>query len=420
MKRQILCIAALLAISGSCVAQNSVPATKIEPPAKAEETKKIEGDGVALYDAARDAAKKVKDLTCKVTASYDGQKPIEGEIVVVFKDGAAGLPIGNYSLKGSMGDKKLSAVFDGKMMRSIDHIEKQLVEMPAQNGVAFPRDEAGMLIPNWYIEARMPEQPGVSVRSISKGERQVVDGVNCDTVVRTRVMEQGDTKYILAETIALGVADKLPRRVEMIVTQEGGEEPGEKMRNVTTFRDVKIDSTPGESVFALAAPEGYKTKTMTAEELANDEPKLAAKAGDAAKDFALKDADGKEWKLADYKGRVLLMDFWATWCGPCKAAMPKIQALHEKYKDKKVTIAGVNTWERGKDQKAVQYMKDQKYTYTCLLGGDDLASSYNVPGIPTLILIDGEGKILFTTVGVSDEAEKQIEELIEKELAKSK
>ena len=127
MKRQILCIAALLAISGSCVAQNSVPATKIEPPAKAEETKKIEGDGVALYDAARDAAKKVKDLSCKVTTSYDSQKPVEGEIVVVFKDGAAGLPIGNYSLKGSIGDKKLSAVFDGKMMRSIDHIEKQLV-----------------------------------------------------------------------------------------------------------------------------------------------------------------------------------------------------------------------------------------------------------------------------------------------------
>ncbi|MCC6970415.1 MAG: TlpA family protein disulfide reductase [Phycisphaerales bacterium] len=420
MNRPLLCVALLLGVSGSCLAQNSVPATKIEPPAKAEETKKIEGDGVALYDAARDAAKKVKDPSCKITSSYDGQKPVEGEIVVVFKDGAAGLPIGNYSLKGAMGDKKLAAVFDGKVLRTIDHVEKQLVEMPAQNGVAFPRDESGMLVPNWYLEARMPEQPGVSVRSIVKGERQAVDGVDCDTVVRTRVMEQGDTKYILAETLVLGVADHLPRRVEMIVTQEGGEEPGEKMRSVTTFRDVKIDSAPADSVFALAAPEGYKTKTMTAEDLANAEPKLAARAGDAAKDFALKDADGKVWKLADFKGRVLLMDFWATWCGPCKAAMPKIQALHEKYKDKKVTIAGVNTWERGKDEKAVKYMQDQKYTYTCLLGGDDLASSYNVPGIPTLILVDGEGKILFTTVGVSDEAEKQIEELIEKELAKGK
>jgi len=430
MNRPLLRVALLLAVSGSCLAQNSVPATKIEPPAKAEEPKrlvkvegvKIESDGVALYDAARDAAKKVKDLSCMITTSFDSQKPVEGEIVVVFKDGAAGLPIGNYSLKGAMGDKKLTAVFDGKVLRTVNHVEKQLVEMPAQNGVAFPRDESGMLIPNWYIEARMPEQPGVSVRSIMKGERQAVDGVDCDTVIRTRVMERGDTKYISAETLVLGVADHLPRRIEMIVTQEGGEEPGEKMRSVTTFRDVKIDSAPAESVFALAAPEGYKTKTMTAEELANDEPKLAAKAGDTAKDFALKDADGKVWKLADFKGRVLLMDFWATWCGPCKAAMPKIQALHEKYKDKKVTIAGVNTWERGKDRdsKALKYMADQKYTYTSLLGGDDLASSYNVPGIPTLILVDGEGKILFTTVGVSDEAEKQIEELIEKELAKGK
>ncbi len=163
MNRPLLRVALLLAVSGSCLAQNSVPATKIEPPAKAEEPKrlvkvegvKIESDGVALYDAARDAAKKVKDLSCKITTSFDSQKPVEGEIVVVFKDGAAGLPIGNYSLKGAMGDKKLVAVFDGKVMRTIDHVEKQLLEMPAQNGVAFPRDESGMLIPNWYIEARI-------------------------------------------------------------------------------------------------------------------------------------------------------------------------------------------------------------------------------------------------------------------------
>lgn len=421
MKRQLLCVAVLLAISGRCLAQGAGEAGKIEPPSKAD-APKVEGDGAALFDAARDAAKKVKDLSCKVTSSYDSQKPVEGEVVVVFRDGAVGLPVGNYSLLGSMGEKRLSAVFDGKVLRTINHAEKQLVEMPAQGGVAFPRDEAGMLIPNWYIEARMPEQPGISVRSIVKGERQVVDGVDCDTVVRTRVVDQSDTKFVLVETIALGAADRLPRRIEFIVTQEGGDEPGEKMRNVTTFRDVKVDTSPADSVFVLAAPEGYKTKTMTAEDLANEEPKLAAKAGDMAKDFALKDADGKEWKLADFKGRVVLLDFWATWCGPCKAAMPKIQALHEKYKDKKVTIAGVNTWERGKDRdaKALKYMADQKYTYTSLLGGDDLASSYGVPGIPTLILIDGEGKILFTTVGVSDEAEKQIEELIEKELAKDK
>lgn len=164
----------------------------------------------------------------------------------------------------------------------------------------------------------------MSVRSIMKGERQAVDGVDCDTVVRTRVMEQGDTKYILAETIVLGVADHLPRRIEMIVTQEGGEEPGEKMRSVTTFRDAQDRHAPAESVFAPAAPEGYKTKTMTAEELANDEPQAGGEGRRYSQGFCAKDADGKVWKSAHFKGRVLLMDFWATWgVGWCKAAMPR-------------------------------------------------------------------------------------------------
>lgn len=411
--RVALCAGVLLSMTGAVTAQSETPGAKLAQPA----VKPVAGDGVALLDEAKAAASKIKDLSCKVTSSYSEGKPVEGEIVIVFKHGD-GLPIDRYSLLGTSGDKKLSAVFDGKVLRTINHAQKQLIEVTSDGGAAFPRDEAGMLIPNWYVEARMPEQPSVEVRSVVKGERQVIDGVECDTLVRTRAMGSGDTTIAIVETIAVGVTDRLPRRIELIVNQEGGEAPGEKVRGVTTFRNVKFDTSPAGTVFALAAPEGYSTKKMTAREMAEQEETLSVKVGDAAKDFALKDADGKEWKLADYKGRVLLLDFWATWCGPCREAMPKIQALHEKYKNRKVTIAGVNTFERGKTDKAIKYMKDQGFAYTGLYGGDDLAEAYGVTGIPTLILIDGQGRILFTTVGVGDDAEKQIGDLIEQELAK--
>ena len=122
---------------------------------------------------------------------------------------------------------------------------------------------------------------------------------------------------------------------------------------------------------------------------------------------------GKEVRLADYKGKVILIDFWATWCGPCKMAMPKIQALHEKYRDKAVSVFGVDTWERGAADIAQKYMAQQGYTYGLLLKGDDLAKAYGISGIPTVVLIGPDGKILFTSVGFADKEEEHLAELID-------
>jgi thiol-disulfide isomerase/thioredoxin len=139
--------------------------------------------------------------------------------------------------------------------------------------------------------------------------------------------------------------------------------------------------------------------------------------GDAAPDFNLTSLDGNQVSLASLKGKVVLLDFGATWCRPCKAAMPTIQKLHEAYKDKGVVILGVNTWEKNADA-AKDYMARNKFTYGRLLNGDDLAKAYGVTGIPTLVIIGKDGKVAMADMGLSDDTGASLRKVIDAALAK--
>ena len=139
--------------------------------------------------------------------------------------------------------------------------------------------------------------------------------------------------------------------------------------------------------------------------------------GDAAPDFNLTSLDGNQVSLASLKGKVVLLDFGATWCRPCKAAMPTIQKLHEAYKDKGVVILGVNTWEKNADA-AKDDMARNKFTYGCLLNGDDLAKAYGVTGIPTLVIIGKDGKVAMADMGLSDDTGASLRKVIDAALAK--
>ncbi|MGE8343365.1 MAG: TlpA disulfide reductase family protein [Flavobacterium sp.] len=116
-------------------------------------------------------------------------------------------------------------------------------------------------------------------------------------------------------------------------------------------------------------------------------------------DFTLKNLDGKETKLSDYKGKVVVLDFWATWCGPCKASFPKMQNLVTKYKGKDVAFLFVNTWENGKEEdifkKVSAYITDKKFDFNVVFDSKtEVVTSYKVNGIPTRVVIDKNGTIL--------------------------
>ncbi len=132
--------------------------------------------------------------------------------------------------------------------------------------------------------------------------------------------------------------------------------------------------------------------------------------------FTLTDLEGKKVSLADLKGKIVIIDFWATWCGPCKASFPGMQKAVNKYaSDPNVKFLFVNTWERNVEDKkknAQDFITQNKYTFHVLLDIDDkVIDSYKVSGIPTKFIIDKNGDIRFKAVGFDGSDDKLVSEL---------
>lgn len=112
-----------------------------------------------------------------------------------------------------------------------------------------------------------------------------------------------------------------------------------------------------------------------------------------APDFALKDANGATVHLSDYRGKVVLLNFWATWCGPCKLEIPWFIEFERELKDRGFAVLGVSLDDDG--WKSVKpYIEQRKVNYRIMLGNDAIADQYGgVDALPTTFLIDREGRI---------------------------
>ena len=114
-----------------------------------------------------------------------------------------------------------------------------------------------------------------------------------------------------------------------------------------------------------------------------------------AADFTLKDADGASVKLSDYRGKVVLLNFWATWCGPCGVEVPWFTEFEQRYKSQGFAVLGVSMDEDG--WPAVKpYVADHRINYRVLLGNDTIAQLYGgLDSLPTSFVIDKAGKVAF-------------------------
>ena len=172
-----------------------------------------------------------------------------------------------------------------------------------------------------------------------------------------------------------------------------------------SIQDLAFDVGAADSLFAYTPPPGVPVGDGNAlmKTMQDAQAQQAGLLQKEAPDFTLKDLDGKEVRLASLRGKVVLIDFWASWCRPCVEALPHIQKLHEELKEKGLVVLGINAEPA---DVALKFMQDKGYTFTTLTDeGKTAWALYKVQGIPTTLVIDKEGIVRSYTVGYRAESD---------------
>lgn len=129
--------------------------------------------------------------------------------------------------------------------------------------------------------------------------------------------------------------------------------------------------------------------------------------------FQLPDLGGTVHNSEEYKGKPVLLDFWATWCITCAQTIPQVKSWQTKYADKGLQILGISIDKR-KGRKMNKFIKKYKMNYPLLWDKENsLATPLNFESIPTMFLFDAEGKLILALRGVDEEGEKQMEKALE-------
>jgi peroxiredoxin/outer membrane lipoprotein-sorting protein len=198
-------------------------------------------------------------------------------------------------------------------------------------------------------------------------------GVADGSITRTYWIDS-ESKLVLRER---SVASMKPPKLDAPVV----------VRQVIEFRHARAGGTLPDDLFVFQPPPGV-------EEVGSAEfqkPPSSNLDGRPAPDFQLQELSGRKVALKELRGHVVVLDFWATWCGPCRIDMPRIEALHNELKDQGLQVFGVN----GEDAAlARSYLQRNSYTFPTLSDpGMQVAQLYEVNALPTAVVIDKEGKI---------------------------
>ena len=182
---------------------------------------------------------------------------------------------------------------------------------------------------------------------------------------------------------------------------------GADFKMTTTMNVVKINEALSDSLFVFTPPadvkevEAFENKFAELLSGNHEEPKRESLVGKDAANFVLSDLNGKTFNLEKLRGKVVVIDFWASWCGPCRETMPHVEKLHKEFKDKGLVVLGINDEDI---DDAKRFVQKNGYTFPTLIDVESVVSEkYGVASIPQTLIIDRDGKIFAHFYGSGEE-----------------
>jgi peroxiredoxin/outer membrane lipoprotein-sorting protein len=405
---------ALAACLGSVLAIPTAGAQTTQPAPQAEAPAPVQADAKAaeLISQVKGAYGKLAalDVAGKVSGNFDvaGQKSQQQQ---------------EFSGSFQAPNKFRHEAKEGIILGSTG--EKLYVYSPAEkvySSIAAPKDKLER-VPQPIANMLFGENPSL-LMAISQNPAAMLEGATVKRVEDVTV----DAKPYAALHVTGRPTDELTllidpnthllRRVTMdlrkTIEQRGA--PDIKAAEfVVDYTTTVVDGQPKPEQFAWAPPEGARDAAATANKGGGTFDAKTTLVGKPAPDFTLKDLAEQDVKLADAKGSVVLIDFWATWCPPCVEGMPNLERIHKERAKDGVKVFAVNAMEE-KD-KVVNFVKPRNLTLPVLLDSDGkVGEAYEVDGWPTSVIVKRDGTIHKVLHPVGPEGEKALEAALDEAL----
>lgn len=369
-------------------------------------------DAVEILKKSDEACSKIKTIEYEEELFGAGEDEKSPRRIVKIKQFKANVPEagnipGKYLVDGKIPQGgteqvKFSYSYDGTYLRVLDTEEKlvRVIKSPTSSLVGSVVGEFGVIgfaqfSADNFFKVEIERSDKISY----EGTKQV-KGELCHIIKISRTVENPAVgKQTISYNWLIGAKDFLPKAFE-----------NDYFRR--EIGNLKINESSTEmDYFAIPTPEGYGEKLVTGNE-AKTKGLLAV--GEDAPEWNLTDPQGKPHSLKEYRGKVVLIDFWGTWCVPCRKSMPGIQILHERFKNQNVAVFGISVADE--EGNPVEYMKKKDFTYGLLLKGDEVATAYQAQVLPTLYIIGKDGKIIHAEFGHRPNSLEELIKIIEKNL----
>ena len=358
-------------------------------------------DAQAQLDKSRDAYKALKSLamTGKLTADFD----IDGQTANNAAEFTASFQAPNRFRHETKDDVVLGST--GEKIFAYQPKAKAYLMADA------PKDRAAASdLPNPMGQILDQQNPSLLLALVPDAGTQLVDGVS--KVEKVEDVKIGDVAYPALRmttadaaevTLLLDPQTSLVRRVSADMRKAAearGQQQVKKAQLVVDYTDVKADAPVADAQFAWAPPAGARDAAQMAQAEKPADP--SAMEGKAAPDFTLAGMDDKDVQLSKLKGSVVVLDFWATWCPPCRASLPHLDKLRDETQKDGVQVFAVNL-EEDKAQIA-KFVADTKLTTPVLLDATGAtAQAYGAAAIPQSVVVGKDGKVKKVFVGFDPE-----------------